>query len=55
MKNIRIADQPTTTRTGLFLMVAFLSAFLLNGCATTTHAQQGEVLGGVGNDKPCRR
>ena len=47
MKNTCMVCQWTTKHTGLILMVALLSAFLLNGCATTTHAQQGEVLGGI--------
>ena len=47
MKNTHMLGQWTTKHAGLILMVVLLTAPLLNGCATTTHAQQGEVLGGV--------
>lgn len=47
MKNTNMVGQLTMRRSGLFLMVAFLSAFSLSGCETTSHGQQGEVLGGV--------
>lgn len=47
MKKTLMAGQQTTTRVGLSLTVAFLSVVLLSGCETTTHGQQGEVLGGV--------
>ena len=31
----------------VILIIVLLLVFVLNGCATTTHAQQGQVLGGV--------
>lgn len=47
MKNTGMAGQWTMKHAGLTLMVTFLSAFLLTGCETTSHGQQGEVLGAV--------
>lgn len=36
-----------TKRVGLMAMIVLLSASLFTACETTTHGQQGEVLGGV--------
>jgi len=47
MESPSMADRRATTRISLTIMVAILSVFLLNGCETTSHTQQGEVLGGV--------
>ena len=42
-----IYDEMTMPRIGLNLAVAVLLVSLLAACETTTHGQQGEVLGGV--------
>ena len=47
MKDVCVVGQWTSRNTGLILIVAFLSAFLVSGCETTSHGQQGEILGGV--------
>jgi len=47
MKDVCVAGRWTTKNAGLILIVAFLSAFLVSGCETTSHGQQGEILGGI--------
>ena len=47
MRSIAIASKPTMPCIGVSLAVVLLAAFLVTACETTTHGQQGEVLGGV--------
>ena len=47
MKNSHKIDRWTSQHVALPSMAILLSAFLLSGCETTSHGQQGEILGGV--------
>lgn len=47
MKKTCIVGQWTTKHAGLILMVALLSVFVIGGCESTSHGQQGELPGGV--------
>jgi surface antigen len=47
MKDVCVVGKWTTKNAGLILIVAFLSAFVVSGCETISHGQQGEILGGV--------
>jgi surface antigen len=47
MRSIAIVSEPTMLRIGLGFAVMLLPVFFVTACETTTHGQQGEVLGGV--------
>lgn len=47
MENKCSKGQRVSRRTGLVSLVAFLFAVSLTACETTSHGQQGEILGGV--------
>ncbi len=47
MRSIAVVSEPTMLRIGLSSAVILLLAFLVTACETTTHGQQGEVMGGV--------
>lgn len=45
MRSIMIVAR--RVRAGAFVMIMVVMSFLLSSCETTSHSQQGEVLGGV--------
>lgn len=47
MKSIAIFSKQMAPRIGSSFALPILMGFLLTGCETTTHGQQGEILGGV--------
>ncbi len=47
MRSIAIVSEPTMPHIGVGFAVMLLLAFFATACETTTHGQQGEVLGGV--------